>query len=222
MLTTNCPNCGAEVTFRSPALPIKVCDYCHTAVMRIEDGVRDMGKIAVLPYDISPVQIGTRGQVDGQNFDIVGRVRWGWGDGYWNEWLMLFADGAYGWLGEAMGDFMYLREQDVAGLRSKLLRGLVAGGKAAPGDEGQEQGVSYKVVDQRNATCVGSEGELPFTAPANWTVYNVDLRSPGGECASFQRDGDTSSVYIGRYVTLADVKASNLRTIEGWAMPAFA
>lgn len=222
MLTTNCPNCGAEVTFRSPALPIKVCDYCHTAVMRIEDGVRDMGKIAVLPYDISPVQIGTRGQVDGQNFDIAGRVRWGWGDGFWNEWLMLFADGSYGWLGEAMGDFMYLREQDVAALRSKLLRGLVAGGQASPGDEGQEQGVSYKVVDQRSATCVGSEGELPFTAPANWTVYNVDLRSPGGECASFQRDGDTSSVYIGRYVTLADVKATNLRAIEGWAMPAFA
>ncbi|ARS29247.1 DUF4178 domain-containing protein [Sphingomonas sp. KC8] len=222
MLITNCPNCGAEVTFRSPALPIKVCDYCHTAVMRIEDGVRDMGKIAVLPYDISPVQIGTRGQVDGQNFDIIGRVRWGWGDGFWNEWLMLFADGAHGWLGEAMGDFMYLREQDVAKLRSKLLRGLVAGGTASPGDEGQEQGVVYKVVDQRQATCVGSEGELPFTAPANWTVYNVDLRSSGGECASFQRDGDTSSVYIGRYVTLADVKATNLRAIEGWAMPAFA
>lgn len=222
MLTTNCPNCGAEVTFRSPALPIRVCDYCHTAVMRIEDGVRDMGKIAVLPYDISPVQIGTRGQVDDRNFDIVGRVRWGWGDGYWNEWLMLFADGTHGWLGEAMGDFMYLREQDVAALRSKLLRGLVAGGTASPGDEGQEQGVVYKVVDQRSATCVGSEGELPFTAPANWTVYNVDLRSPGGECASFQRDGDTSSVYVGRYVTLADVKATNLRAIEGWAMPAFA
>ncbi|WP_380875251.1 hypothetical protein ACFB49_03910 [Sphingomonas sp. DBB INV C78] len=222
MLTVNCPNCGAGVTFRSPALPIKVCDYCHTSVMRIEDGVRDMGKIAVLPYDISPIQIGTRGQVDGGNFDIIGRVRWGWGDGFWNEWLMLFGDGSHGWLGEAMGDFMYLREQDASAARSRLIKGLVAGGETAPGEEGQEQGISYKVVDQRTATCAGSEGELPFNAPANWSVYSVDLRSPGGECASFQRDGEEASFYVGRYVSLGEIRATNLRAIEGWAMPAFA
>lgn len=222
MLTVNCPNCGAEVVFRSPALPIKICDYCHTAVMRIEDGVRDMGRIAVLPYDISPIRIGTRGQVDGQHFDITGRVRWGWGDGFWNEWLMLFGDGSHAWLSEAMGDFMYLHEQDVGAVRSRLMKKLAAGGEAAPGDEGQEQGIAYKVVDQRTATCVGSEGELPFTAPAKWSVYSVDLRSPGGECASFQRDGEEASFYTGRYVTLTELKAIDLRAIEGWAMPAFA
>ncbi|SNS25999.1 protein of unknown function [Sphingomonas laterariae] len=222
MQTVNCPNCGAEVTFRSPALPIRVCDYCHTAVMRIEDGVRAMGQIAVLPFDVSPLQIGSRGRVDGQAFDIVGRVRWGWGDGFWNEWLMLFGDGTHAWLGEAMGDFMFLREQDVGSLRSRLLKRLVQSGEAAPGEEAQEAGIAYKVVDQRIATCVGSEGELPFTAPADWLVYSVDLRSPGGECASFQRDRNQASFYVGRYVTLAELRMSGLRQIEGWAAPSYA
>src|SRR3546814_18181413 len=86
---------------------------------------------------------------------------------------MLFGDGSHAWLGEAMGDFMYLREQDIGSVRSKLLKRLVAGSQAQPGDEAPEQGVAYRVVDQRSATCVGSEGELPFNAPANWTVHSV-------------------------------------------------
>ena len=34
MLKVNCPNCGAEVVFRSAALPARVCDYCRTMLVR--------------------------------------------------------------------------------------------------------------------------------------------------------------------------------------------
>jgi Domain of unknown function (DUF4178) len=219
MVNVPCPSCGADVPFRSAALPVRVCDYCQSAVMRIDGGFKDMGKIAILPFDVSPLQIGTAGKVDTLSFDVVGRVRWGWTDGSWNEWLLLMADGTTRWLGEAMGQFMLLAECDVTSLPPNVVKKLRVGGNFGVGQEAQVNGTTYIVSDVKDATCIGSEGELPFTAPQGWSVFSVDFRSATGACASFQRDRNETSFYEGRYVDLFELNPANLRTIEGWDMP---
>lgn len=215
-----CPSCGAEAVFRSPALPCVVCAYCQSMVMRTDTGVQDVGKAAVLPYDISPIQLGTSGIADGVAFEVIGRVRWGWVDGSWNEWLLMGIDGEYRWLGEAMGQFMLLEEQDVSAVQDPVLQSLIAGGDVGIGTIARIDSVTYFVADIKDATCLGCEGELPFRAPKDWTVYSVDFRSDTGDCASFQRDQGEPSFYDGRYVELADLRPKNLRVIDGWTMPA--
>lgn len=217
-----CPNCGAEVVFRSPALPVRVCDYCRTTVMRIDEGVRDMGRAAVLPFDVSPIRMGTRGAFEGSGFEVVGRVRWGWAAGSWNEWLVLFADGTSGWLGEAMGQLMMLRERSLETVGDDTVAALARGEDVAIASRAAIDGETFVVTDSRQARCIAAEGELPFVARAGWTIHSVDLRSPGGAAATFQRDQSESSFYVGRYVTLAELHPQNLRPIDGWAMPAFA
>jgi hypothetical protein len=221
-LTVSCPNCGAAATFRSPALPCRICDYCHSMLVRSDGGVTNVGEAAVLPFDVSPVQIGTRGIADDQGFEVIGRVRWAWTDGSWNEWLLLFADGSHGWLGDAMGQFMLLREQPIATARARVLREVVNGREAIPGTEAEVAGIKMWVADAREVLCIAAEGELPFTAPPGWRVYSVDLKSADGDCASLQRDREEATFYTGRYVTLAELQPRGLRAIEGWGMPAYA
>ena len=222
MLTVNCPNCGAGVTFRSAALPSRICDYCQTILVRRDEAVDAVGKAASLPFDVSPIQIGTRGRFDDEGFEVIGRVRWGWTDGSWNEWLLLFDGGYHAWLGEAMGQYMMLRERPLAEIGSPVLQALADGEPAPVGTEVQVDGGILTVADAREATCIAAEGELPFTAPAGWTIFSVDLRSPSGRCASLQREDGGASFYDGRYVTLAELAPRNLRVLEGWPMPAFA
>lgn len=219
MLKLACPNCGAEVVFRSPALPVRVCDYCRSTLVRDGEHLERLGEVAALPFDVSPVRIGTRGRVDGKGFEVIGRVRWGWTDGSWNEWLLLFDDGGNAWLGEAMGQFMLLRERPVNELRSPALRSLMTGETVPVGTEVELDGETMIVADVREASCIAAEGELPFTAPQGWTILNVDFRSTSGRCASLQRDGDDAHFYDGRYVTLAELAPTGLRAIEGWALP---
>ena len=221
MLKVSCPNCGSEVVFRSAALPVRVCDYCQSTLVRSDQGVREVGKTASLPFDVSPVQIGTRGEFEGQSFEVIGRVRWGWTDGSWNEWLLLFADGAHAWLGEAMGQFMLLWERPVEDLTGGTFQRLIRGDTVDVGAEAQLDGETLVAADMRSASCLAAEGELPFTAVAGWSITSVDFRSPGGRCASLQRDEDGAHFYDGRYVTLAELSPSNLRPIEGWRMPAY-
>ncbi|WP_294254277.1 DUF4178 domain-containing protein [uncultured Sphingomonas sp.] len=217
-----CPNCGADVVFRSPALPSRVCDSCHSMLVRSDAGLAQFGVAAALQFDVSPVQIGMRGSDKGQPFEVIGRVRWSWTDGAWNEWLLLFEDGGTAWLGEAMGQFMLLRERPFGEVRSQTLRAVAKGGEAQIGQKVEIAGSKLVITDARRALCISAEGELPFVAPSGWQVYNVDLRGSDGECVSLQRDGATTSFYQGRYVALAELAPRGLRAIEGWALPDYA
>lgn len=218
MQSVACPTCGAEVTFRSSALPVRVCDYCRTLVVRYSQTAQGMGTAAVLPFDISPIQIGTEGQCFDQSFSIIGRVRWAWEDGAWNEWLMLMADGSHAWLGEAMGQFMALREVELAGSLPQVIRRLMNDTQVRPGESGNIAGHSYEVADVRTVHCIGCEGELPFTAPSGWKALSVDFRNRDGRCASFQKDRHGPSLYVGHYVTLASLRPRNLRSLPGWSL----
>ena len=221
MESQSCPNCGAPLNWTSPALPVKVCDRCQSVVVRRDEGLEKIGEAAMLPFDVSPVQIGTQGHYGGVGFSVIGRIRWGWADGSWNEWMCLFDDGSTAWLGEAMGDFMLLREVAITEQSDAGLRALAAGSSAQIGMTISEGGVTYAATDIKSAHILASEGELPFRCATDWTIDSVDFRSPGKQCASFQRDEDGTGFYVGDVVSLADVKAWNLRAIDGWTMPDF-
>lgn len=218
MIALNCPNCGAEVVFCTAALPVKVCEQCRTIVLRRGQSAEAVGTVAELPFDVSPLQIGTHGEWDGENFEIVGRVRWAWQDGAWNEWFLTLAGGGTRWLGEAMGQFMMSEECPLEGA-DPIFGRLAKGGDIKVGDGVRLRDVGYKLVDRRTVHCVSSEGELPFTAPTGWEAFSADFRSGKGDFASFQRDRNGSRLYIGRYVEPEELKPDNLRMLPGWEAP---
>jgi Domain of unknown function (DUF4178) len=220
MAALACPQCGNELTYASPALPVKVCDRCRSLVLRAGQELELVGQAAVLPFDVSPVQIMTTGRWNGMGFTVLGRVRWGWAQGSWNEWLVLFDDNTHGWLGEAMSDFMLLREQPIDLWGDGSLSKLVAGERPSIGDRVDIGGVTYSVTDIKAATVLASEGDLPFKATSDWTIDSIDFRSTTSACASFQRDGEGSSFYTGDAMGLRELQLRNLRAIDGWKIPA--
>lgn len=222
MIEVSCPNCGAAVRFRSVSLPVRVCDYCRSTLLRTGESVEAMGKVAQVPDDVSPLQIGTRGVDGGRRFELIGRVRMRWADGGWNEWLALYDDGTTGWLSEAMGRYMLLAPVDHGAGRTKAVQRIRNDEDVPLGTEAMIDGVDYRVADVKAATFAGSEGELPFSTPADTAIRSVDLMASDGRCASIQKDRGEVAVYAGRYVTLADIAATDLRRFEGWPLPRFA
>lgn len=188
---------------------------------RSDAGVAVVGKSAALPFDVSPVQLGMRGTADGKRFEIIGRIRWGWTDGSWNEWLMLFDDGGNGWLSDAMGQFMVLRERPFATVDFGPMADVAKGRDAIPGTEISFDDMKWTVGDAREVLCLAAEGELPFQPRPGYRVYSVDLRTAGGDCASVQRDEAETTFYQGRYVTLEELAPQGLRAFDDWATPAY-
>jgi Domain of unknown function (DUF4178) len=216
-----CPSCGAPVPVRSAALPYVTCGYCHTLIRREGEALTAIGKAAVLPFDVSPLQLGTGGSFAGVRFTVVGRVRWGWADGSWNEWLLECSDGTPRWLGEAMGSFMLTREQPDL-LDQPVLRAFADGGAIALGAIVDVGGTPYAASDIKEAQCLGSEGDLSRPTPAGATQWSVDFRAPSGGALSVQRDSDGASAWLGSHVELADLGPTNLRALDGWSIPVLA
>ncbi len=202
-----CPGCGAEVTFRSAASVMAVCEYCRTAVLKEAAAVRDIGKIAPVFEDYSPLQIGTSGRWEKTAFTLVGRLQLKYGAGYWNEWRALFDDGSEGWLSDASGQYVFTRPRPAS---QKLPQFT----EVRPGAGCTYAGNRYIACDVREARCVAGEGELPFRVGDGWALKAADFRWRDRFLTFDYSESDTPAVYVGQAVTLEALSCQLLRAAD--------
>jgi hypothetical protein len=95
MQYSQCPSCGAPVQLYSAHTALVVCEYCQSALVNQGDALKDVGKMAALIDDATPLQLGATGSDGDQSFTVVGRIQYQYADGLWNEWCLLLADQSY-------------------------------------------------------------------------------------------------------------------------------
>jgi len=204
-----CPSCGAEVIFKSRFTSYTVCSFCQSLLMRSDDQLHFDGTMALLPSDMSVVQIGTKGTFLQTPFEVIGRLKVAWNEGSWNEWLTLEETGAQGWLAEAMGFYIYTHEisfpKDFPNLKELDI-----------GSEIMLQNLTFKVSDIKEVVCAGGEGELPFQVLEGLEGLSIDLRTASEDFSCIEVFNGSGRIFIGRYVDFDDLNLSNLRVIDGW------
>lgn len=200
MFNALCPSCGAKVAFKSPASVMAVCSYCQTTVLKDADTIKDIGKMASVLEDYSPLQIGTTGIYQQQGFTLLGRIQLKYDDGLWNEWYALFDDGKEGWLSEASSQYSF-----------NFLDGHATD---APPFE-QLRPLSkyrlYSATDVRSARCTGGQGELPFKVGKGWKANVADFRVKDNFLTLDYSEGYPPLRYVGKAVNLDDLQCQLLR-----------
>lgn len=212
MITLSCPSCGASVNFRSKASIFAVCSFCKSTLIRQDMNLTTLGKMAELQNDMSPVQIGTCGTYQGKVFDVIGRLRIAYADGFWNEWYTLFAGDRVGWLAEAQGFWAMcfpIPASDAAQIPSSS--SLKPGMQLTLKPHGR-----FEVEDIRQVVCNFSEGELPVDAGKGRESTSVDLTGPDSKMATIEYARDGVRVFVGSYQDFDTFKFKNLREIDGW------
>jgi len=198
--------------------PYGVCQYCQSLLVRSDVGYESIGKVAEVPDDFSPMQLGTHGYFENKHFTLIGRVRKIWEQGSWSEWCVLFdqlIDGQrYGWLAEAQGDWVMNFEQPVTALQGAPNLSEVA--SIQPGDQWRIAGKPFEVTDIKQVTCAGAEGELADFDQHNQSLLSVDLRGDNMTFATVEFSTKEFSVFTGKFVDFAQCKFQNLRQLDGW------
>lgn len=103
--SSNCPNCGAPIKFAWSSAVQAACPYCQAIIIRRDVNLEAVGTVADLPPDASAIQLMTEGFFDNKHFTVIGRIRYEWEQGNWNEWHLLMNDGTSGWLSDAQADY---------------------------------------------------------------------------------------------------------------------
>lgn len=203
MKTANCTSCGAPVTFRSAASLLAVCAYCKSTLIRHDLDLENLGKMATLLEDASPLQLGAEGRYKGSQFALIGRIQLRYSAGLWNEWYLLFDNQRTGWLSEANGNY-------VLTFLAKVPEPLPTFDDVKLEQSISLLGETFQVANKESATCIAGEGELPFKIGAGYAAPVIDLANDKN-FATIDYSDDSPMVFIGEQVQLAELRMTGLR-----------
>jgi ribosomal protein L37AE/L43A len=209
-----CPACGAPVVFQSAASIFAVCEFCQSTLVRHDQALEDIGKMAALVEDRSPLQLGAEGSYQGVHFALIGRIQIEYSQGIWNEWHLMFDDQRNGWLSEAAGEYVLTFAQYVDEVLPKF-EALKIGQRLVLASQ------AWTVSNIEEAECVAGQGELPFKVGAGYPVAAVDLRNgsnSGKNFATLDYSETPPLLFVGEAIPFASLKMNNLRS--GMAIPA--
>lgn len=213
MADSSCPSCGAPVEKKTVGAILLVCPYCDSTLMQQGQALEDVGKMAVLQEDGSPLQLGCRGTYLRVPFTVVGRIQLEYALGYWNEWYVSFDDGQTGWLGEGQGQYTFTR--------------LVPAGSEVPPHDSLRPGHSVRlnlggepqylqVLEVSQARCISGAGELPFSIQTGYDAPVADLAGSGRRFATLDYSESPPLAFLGERVTFESLELTGLREFEGW------
>jgi len=208
-LTASCPSCGAPVVFRSASSIFAVCAYCQSTLVRHDQALEDIGKMAALVEDRSPLQLGAEGAYKGVHFALIGRIQIKYSQGIWNEWHLLFDDMRTGWLSEAGGEYVLTFAQYVPDALPQF-DDLKIGQRFVLASQ------TWTVSNIESAECIAGQGELPFKVGSGYPVAAVDLRN-GANFATLDYSETPPLFFAGQAVDFKSLKMTNLR--DGMAIP---
>ena len=155
MESLHCPSCGAPLPLANRFVKMVACDFCSQVALVKRGSLEATGKTAVLADLPSLLYLGATGKLRGRAFEIIGRLQYGYEDGYWHEWYLSLDDGRHGWLQEDEGR-LTLYEKD------RLVGRVPPFDDVRVGETVRVAGRSVFVTEKGRAQILGGEGQLAF------------------------------------------------------------
>ena len=160
MQKLKCQSCGGPIEVENQFVRAVTCIYCGASY--VVSGGSDLspnGKGVKLADYPSRLSIGARGKIQGRDFHVIGRVRYTYDSGFWEEWQIGWDDNTPpAWLEEDEGYWT---------LYSKMrLKGEVASyDDIQVGKIAKINNLSVFIAEKRRAKLLGTEGQFAMVMP---------------------------------------------------------
>lgn len=176
-----------------------MCQYCSNAVYWDAGAIQSAGQQSSLPEGFSRLYRGAAGTLMQKRFVVLGRVRYSFGHGFWDEWFVELEDGAKGWLTEDDHELALEFPAEKA-----QLPGFAS---FAPGQSFQYAQSAFMVEEVGHAECLGFEGTLPIVVQTGERYPYVDASSPDGQqTLGIEFDEQVPTVFRGRWLAHAELR----------------
>ncbi len=194
-----CPNCGANLDIDQTRAHFAVCGYCQSSIIVDREALKLSGKMAVLRPPLGPLALGFTGSIAGRGFGVLGRVRYAYEAGFWDEWYLQFEDGDSGWISQDE-DRLALEELSHGTELSETYSQLEVGDTLTLKQE------DFVVREFGVATLEAAEGQLPFPITPGEKHPYIDLVGPEGSFATIEIDGQETRCFLGKQLAPKDLR----------------
>lgn len=164
MKTMTCTSCGAPLEVENQFIRTVTCRFCGANyLVKGDEGLDPTGKSATLANYPSRVSVGAKGAIRGRGFTVLGRIRYAYDEGFWEEWQIAWDDGAPpDWLEEDEGYWTLYRRERVRGA-------IPPYDQVRVGATIQVNNYQVFVTEKRTAQVAGSEGQFASVFPLSGT-----------------------------------------------------
>ena len=163
-----------------------------------------MGESSILAEPRSHISLGASGRLGNRSVEVIGRVRYDYGRGQWDEWFIEDERGGFGWLVEDEKEFTL--ESPIPKLPAGIHADLKAGEVLGHADS------QWEVREVGVGRCVGVEGQVRRAARVGEMVRFIDLAEVGGGLrmsVEFTEDG-RGEAFVGRVLRPEQVRLSGV------------
>ncbi len=196
MPAMNCASCGAPVEIKNRFSKVLVCGYCGTHLKVDDAGVAVAGKYPKLADFPSIFQVGTHGTILGKPFTALGRMRYKYQGGHFDEWFIDY-DGDRAWFTEDDGTYTLYTDLFEA-VEIPDISTVKAGQNMLVGDK------KVMIKEKGKAVVEGGEGELSFYVEPGSEVTYLDAVSEGKK-VSIEYTEDEVEMFTGRPLLKRDI-----------------
>jgi len=185
----NCPQCGDLLDIRIQYSKLVKCQSCGSSIFLEDDSAKLIGKSSVLSPEPSLIKLHTPFNYEGKSYLPLGKIRYSYGRGIWEEWYLHDDDNNEYWLSVDEGDFV-LEQKASLGLSSVEFKNLKVG-KIYRG---------YLVEEKGYGKCVGFDGELPELIEIGQVHQYVHLGKGYGSLATIEFFDGKKETYKGSWI----------------------
>ena len=187
--TENCPQCGDALAIHFKYTKLIKCHSCKSTIFLEDDSVKLIGKSAVLSPEPSLIKLHKTFKFQNRRFTPLGKIRYSYGRGFWEEWFLQDENGKPFWLSIDEGDFV-LEEKINFSLPFKKNREFKVG----------QYLNDYQITEIGEGVCVGFEGELPEAIKLNETHQYVHLSRGNGELLTLEFAENETMTFKGQWI----------------------
>jgi uncharacterized protein DUF4178 len=163
----SCPSCGAPLQIESAYTTLLTCRFCGQSLYVRDSGVDPTGKTAKLADFPSRLSVGAQGKLKGRGFKTLGRVRYQYEQGFWDEWFLQFDNQQVGWIVEDEGDL-------TLAFKSKLTTPVPPFEQVRVGSFIPIGHDNIFISEKGHGQVAGAEGEVSMVAPPGHAIQYID------------------------------------------------
>ena len=193
----NCPSCSAPLEVENRFSRVVICQYCNQTSEITPKGLDPSGKAPQLVASPSILSLGATGKIEGKPFRVLGRLRYQYDGGFWDEWF-LSVDGGQVWLQEDDGEFTAFEKES-------LKSAVPPFDDIYVGSMVEVNNLSLFVVERTEAIIAGGEGELYFRVTPGMEANCIDGNA-GGETYSLEYTPNEINLSRGRDVDRSAIR----------------
>jgi len=187
--TINCPQCGDELPIYFRWTKLVECPSCKSSIFLEDEGAKVIGTASTLSPEPSLVKIGDPIIIEKKRYMPLGKIRYSYGRGFWEEYFLKGEDSREYWLSIDEGDFALEKPMNIPLAISSFDELRV----------GAEYG-KYIVTEIGEGECVGFEGELPKLISVGDKHNYAHLSKGGASLITVEFRDNQMSIYSGEWI----------------------